>query len=256
MCRWLSYRGDPVFLEEYLFDQDHSLIVQSLQARKAVTTTNGDGFGVGWYGTRPEPGLFREILPAWNDSNLKTLAHHIESSLFFAHVRASTGTATTRSNCHPFALGRWMFMHNGQIGGFERIRRRFENALSDDMYRHRGGTTDSEAMFLHFMEGLNDNGPKESLEAMIRRVLDLLERDGIDDPFRMTVAISDGATLYAARYSTDDRPPSLYYRQRSNDVLVVSEPLDDRHHSWVMLPPGSFLACDAAGDITVKALSV
>ncbi|MBP0575268.1 class II glutamine amidotransferase, partial [Mycobacterium tuberculosis] len=83
------------------------------------------------YGDRSEPGLYREVLPAWSDENLKHLVHQIRSPLFFAHVRAATGTATTRANCHPFAHGRHLFMHNGQIGGYGRVRRRLEQRLPD-----------------------------------------------------------------------------------------------------------------------------
>ncbi|TIV89652.1 MAG: class II glutamine amidotransferase, partial [Mesorhizobium sp.] len=67
----------------------------------------------------------------------------IKSGLFLAHVRASTGGATSRMNCHPFISGRWSFMHNGQIGGFEKIRRALENSLCDAVFDQREGTTDS-----------------------------------------------------------------------------------------------------------------
>ena len=70
-------------------------------------------------------------LPAWNDANLKSLSHQIRSSLFLAHVRASTGTATARQNCHPFSNEQWMFMHNGQIGGYDRLRRTLESMIDD-----------------------------------------------------------------------------------------------------------------------------
>jgi glutamine amidotransferase len=131
MCRWLAYTGRPLYLEDFLFKPENSLINQSLHARKAHTATNGDGFGVGWYGDRQEPGLFRDIRPAWNDENLRSIAEQIRTGHFFAHVRASTGTSISRANCHPFQHERWMFMHNGQIGGYGRIRRRVE-ALIDD----------------------------------------------------------------------------------------------------------------------------
>jgi predicted glutamine amidotransferase len=105
MCRWLTYCGAPIYLDKVLFEPQNSLINQSLHARHSHVTTNGDGFGVGWYGERGVPGVYRDILPAWNDHNLKSLSHQIRSGLFLAHVRASTGTATARSNCHPFAHG-------------------------------------------------------------------------------------------------------------------------------------------------------
>ena len=115
MCRWLAYSGPPIFLEALVFEPENSLCSQSLQALESKSPTNGDGFGIGWYDHREEPGLFREVLPAWNDDNLRSLAAQIRSGLFFGHVRASTGTVTNRSNCHPFRHGRWMFMHNGMI---------------------------------------------------------------------------------------------------------------------------------------------
>ena len=118
MCRWLSYSGAPIFLEKLIFEPEFSLIAQSLHARKAAVATNGDGFGVGWYGERPYPGLYRDIRPAWNDDNLRNMSEQIRSRLFLAHVRHSTGTAIARMNCHPFRHGKWLFMHNGQIGGY------------------------------------------------------------------------------------------------------------------------------------------
>ena len=54
MCRWLAYSGSPVLLDEVLFKTDHSLIDQSLRALDTSTTTNGDGFGIGWYGERSD----------------------------------------------------------------------------------------------------------------------------------------------------------------------------------------------------------
>ena len=126
MCRWIAYRGETTAFEHYVTEPEHSLVTQSLRALEATTGTNGDGFGLGWYGDHPEPGLYREVRPAWSDENLRYLCRHLHSHLFFAHVRAATGTAVTRQNCHPFACGRWMFMHNGFIGSWNRLRRKVE----------------------------------------------------------------------------------------------------------------------------------
>src|SRR3981081_1541312 len=127
MCRWIAYRGETITLERYVTAPAHSLVVQSMRALEGNASTNGDGFGLGWYDAQDaEPGLYREVRPAWSDENLRHLCRHIRSHLFFAHVRASTGTPTTRPNCHPFAFGRWLFMHNGQVGDWSLIRRRVE----------------------------------------------------------------------------------------------------------------------------------
>src|SRR5262245_45320303 len=118
MCRWIAYRGETIPLEQYVTAPAHSLVVQSQRALESTASTNGDGFGMGWYGEHAEPGLYREVRPAWSDENLRYLCRHIRSHLYFAHVRASTGTPITRPNCHPFACGRWLFMHNGLIGNW------------------------------------------------------------------------------------------------------------------------------------------
>ncbi len=107
----------------------NSLIDQSLAAKQSETTTNGDGFGIGWYGSRDEPGIYRDVRPAWNDANLRTLAAQIESRLFFAHIRAATGTAVQRTNCHPFRYRNWLFVHNGGIVGFPDIKRELVLAI-------------------------------------------------------------------------------------------------------------------------------
>ena len=126
MCRWIAYKGKPIYLDALVATPERSLIAQSMCAAEAKVTTNGDGFGVGWYGARDLPGLYREVRPAWSDENLRSLCYQVSSSLFFAHVRASTGPATARANCHPFAVGRWMFMHNGQVGNYCAVKRRLD----------------------------------------------------------------------------------------------------------------------------------
>jgi predicted glutamine amidotransferase len=102
MCRWVAYAGPEIYLEDLVFHQEHSIVSQSLAANQSSWVTNGDGFGVAWYTQRTTPGLFKDVLPAWNDSNLRSLAAHIRTKLFFAHVRATTGTAVNRSNCLLF----------------------------------------------------------------------------------------------------------------------------------------------------------
>jgi len=241
MCRWLAYAGEPVFLEDLICKPVHSLVEQSLCANEAKTPTNGDGFGIGWYGRRPEPGLYREVLPAWNDANLRSLASQIEAGLFFAHVRASTGTGSSRPNCHPFAHGRWLFMHNGQVGGYLQLRRRLESLIPDRFYDCREGTTDSEVLFyLLFANGLEDD-PVGALSRTLAQVTGVMEEAGVTDPLRFTAALSDGRSVYAVRHASDQAPPSLYWRQGEDSgegraVSIVSEPFE-QPETWRSVPP-------------------
>jgi predicted glutamine amidotransferase len=153
-----------------LLKPSNSLIDQSLDCRQGKTRTNGDGFGIGWYGSRSEPGLYREVLPAWNDCNLRALARQIKSPLFFAHVRASTGTETARLNCHPFSYGKWLFMHNGKIGGYDLCRRQLESLLCDELFKDRLGSTDSELFFLLLIQNGLESDPAAALSGTIRQI--------------------------------------------------------------------------------------
>src|SRR5215203_2211605 len=157
MCRWIDYRGDTIPVSHYVTEPAHSLVSQSIQALESTASTNGDGFGLGWYDHHPEPGLYREIRPAWSDENLRYLCRHLQSHLYFAHVRAATGTPITRQNCHPFACGGWLFMHNGFVGGWPLLRRRIDALIPDELFPARVGTPDSEAHFLAILgAGMQD----------------------------------------------------------------------------------------------------
>ena len=118
MCRWMAWLGQPVLMDELLFKTQHGIVDQSLHSRMGAEPTNGDGFGLGWYGDGDGPAVYRSVAPAWWDANLRELAAHIESPLFLAHVRAAIGSPVQETNCHPFRHGRWLFVHNGFIADF------------------------------------------------------------------------------------------------------------------------------------------
>ncbi len=252
MCRFLAYQGEPILMETLVAAPCHSLIHQSLHASESKTETNGDGFGLGWYGERPAPGLYRELRPAWSDENLRSIAGQVRSGLFFAHVRAATGTATTRANCHPFVQGRWMFMHNGQVGGWPSVRRRVEAMIPDALYEHRTGTTDSEAIFLAaFARGL-ERDPIGAMRATLAEVQALMAASGVDEPLRFTAALTDGESVWGYRWSTDARPPTLYYKPMSEGLLLVSEPIDEGA-GWLEVPRGGTLVARPGEAVRVEA---
>ena len=256
MCRWAAYLGPELYLEEVVTAPRHSLIAQSHHAREAKTATNGDGFGVAWYGERTEPGLYRDILPAWSDANLKSLCRQIRSGLFLAHVRAATGGATSRANCHPFVSGRWSFMHNGQIGEFERLRRMLEAGLSDATYAEIQGATDSEILFLMMVEEGLDHDPRAATERAVARVIAAARRAGVEPFIRLTAALADGERLLAIRYATDALAPTLYTAEvcAAGGRCLVSEPFDRDAGGWLPVPPSSFVTLTRDG-MTVQAFT-
>jgi predicted glutamine amidotransferase len=239
MCRWIAYRGETIPLSHYVTEPAHSLINQSIQALESTAGTNGDGFGLGWYDHHPEPGLYREIRPAWSDENLRYLCRHLQSHLFFAHVRAATGTPVTRPNCHPFACKGWLFMHNGFVGGWPRLRRRVEALIPDELFPSRVGTTDSEALFLAIL-GTGMDDPIAATGRVLEAVSEMV--DEAKEPLRFTAALSNGRDLYAFRYAVNDAANTLYYRETLHELLVVSEPVDRDHSRWIAVPDHSVLS--------------
>src|SRR3954468_15592003 len=147
MCRWVAYFGNPIHPEALLYETQHSLVEQSRSDRLAGGQPNADGVGLGWYGEREEPGLYRSVAPAWGDRNLREIASQVRSPLFLAHIRAATGTPVEQTNCHPFRHGRWLFMHNGFIDGYLDLRRELLLAVEPSIFAGIAGTTDSELMF-------------------------------------------------------------------------------------------------------------
>ncbi len=255
MCRFLAYQGEPILIETLVCAPCHSLVHQSLHASEGKTETNGDGFGMGWYGERPEPGLYREVRPAWSDENLRSLASQVRSGLFFAHVRASTGTATTRANCHPFSAGGMMFMHNGQVGDWARVRRRVEAMIPDSVYDERTGTTDSEAIFLAALARGLTADPIAAIAATLADIRGLMDQAGIAAPLRFTAALTDGTRLWAFRWASDNRPATLYWRQDAHGLVVVSEPIDGATGGWTAVPPGAALVSDASRTVRLATLT-
>jgi predicted glutamine amidotransferase len=245
MCRWIAYRGEPTALERYVTSPAHSLVEQSMRALESTAATNGDGFGLGWYADLPDPGVYREVRPAWSDDNLRNLCRHIRSHLFFAHVRATTGTAVTRPNCHPFVSGPWMFMHNGVIGDWSQIRRPVEAMIPDDLYPTRLGTTDSEAVFLAIMGAGGADDPVGATTRVLDVLTDLVNSGARRDPLRFTSALTDGKDLYAFRYAVNDNANTLYYRAAGDEVVIVSEPLDKDRSIWTPVPANHVLIARA-----------
>jgi predicted glutamine amidotransferase len=258
MCRWLAYSGSPVLLSDVLYTPIRSFIDQSLHSELGAETTNGDGFGIGWYDGRETPGVFRGTEPAWNDANLREVSEHVTSPLFFAHIRAAIGSSVQQTNCHPFRYGKWLWMHNGFIDGFAKVKRDMAFAVDPSLYPLIGGTTDTELLFyLAVTFGLEDD-PVRAVARAVGFVEARGREAGIDYPFQGTIVTSDGHSLWAFRYSSQGKSRTLFFtrdvptlREQYPDVpvmqkvsddtrLVVSEPIGNLPGAWLEIPEASY----------------
>ena len=254
MCRWMAWLGQPLLIEELLFKSQHGIVDQSLHARMGAEPTNGDGFGLGWYGVGDGPGVYRSVSPAWGDPNLRELAAHLESPLFMAHVRAAIGSPVQETNCHPFRHGRWLFVHNGFIADFHLLRRDLMLAIDPDLFAAVEGSTDSEVVFhLALTLGLEED-PIGALERTVGLIEETASRHGTENAVQASFGLSDGDTLWAVRYASDGSARSLFAsadvdairhlhpdnerlgRLTPDDRLIVSEPFSDLPGLWQEIP--------------------
>lgn len=255
MCRWLAYTGNPVQLETVLFRAQHSLIDQSLHSRLGQTTTNGDGFGIGWYGHPTDlPFRYRCMQPAWSDRNLREAARAIHSPLFVAHIRAATDTPAQETNCHPFRYGRWLFMHNGLVRKYPAVRRDLMMAIDPELFPSIEGSTDSEVLFYLALTFGLELEPVTALERMVGFVEATGHRYDIEQPLNMTVCATDGEQIISVRYSSEKDSRSLFHSSSFKQLhelyphdrrilaagddafLVLSEPLVDLPDWWKEIP--------------------
>lgn len=280
MCRFVLYKGPRLTLASLITEPAHSLINQSTHSRESEEPLNGDGFGIAWYSPQIslEPAVFRSITPAWNNMNLLNLARVTEAETVLAHVRAATrGQPVTELNCHPFAHGPYAFMHNGDVGGFHRLRRALLSELSEPAFTAIAGSTDSEHLFALFLDEISraprgDRGDTlaAALAAAVRRLLALQRKLAIEDHNYLNVAVTDGHAAAALRFTTDkaENAASLYIhtgRRYECDggvcrmiepeagkgaVIVSSEPLS-ADGGWQMIPPNHIVVIgeDRTADI-------
>ena len=250
MCRWMAWLGQPVLIDELLFKTPHGIVDQSLHARMGAEPTNGDGIGLGWYGSGEGPALYRSIAPAWSDANLRELAAHIESPLFFTHVRAAIGSPVQETNCHPFRHGRWLFVHNGYVDDFNELRRDLMLAVDAALFSDVHGSTDTEVVFhLALTHGLEED-PIGALERTVGLIEATARERGRPPLVQGTFGVSDGTCLWAVRYATEGPARSLFAsadvdtikrlypdnpraaRLSPDDRVVVSEPFSDLPGVW------------------------
>ena len=265
MCRWMGWLGQDVLIDELLFKTQHGIVDQSLHSRMGAETTNGDGFGMGWYGAGDGPGVYHSVKPAWGDANLRELAGHIESPLFLAHVRAAIGSPVQETNCHPFRHGQWLFVHNGYIADFHLLRRDLMLAIEPAQFADVQGSTDTEVVFhLALTLGL-ESDPIDALERTIGLIEATAAKHDVAAPVQGTFGVSDGTSLWAVRYATVGPARSLFasadvgsvkrlhpenprlQRLSEGDRLIVSEPFADLPGVWQEIPEATAVCARRGG---------
>ena len=258
MCRFTLYLGPPIRLSSFLFESEHSLVAQSSKSRERADPLNGDGFGVGWYASElsAEPAVFRSITPAWNNRNLQGLSRVVTSGCVLGHVRAATHAGgVNEANCHPFRYRELLFMHNGDVARFPKLRRALLDSVGDAAFENVFGSTDSEHVFALMIDELEHSAESTgaerlatALERALWRVIALSERHAGDEACYLNMALSDGEHAVAVRFSTDleHGPESLYYHYGRSHLPLHGRPQGEAAEDQALFVSSERLSSDAS----------
>jgi predicted glutamine amidotransferase len=253
MCPWMAWSGQSAPMEELLFNTRRPLMGRPPGALRSEP----GGFGLGWYGSEGEPEVYRGLSATWDDEELRRIAAETESAVFLAHIRSGSDAAVDEADTHPFQHGRWLFVHNGQLGGFETVRDELTRAIDPAIVSNVRGSTDSEVLFhLALTFGLEDD-PVGGLERAVGYVETVAASHGVDRAVQASMGLSDGESIWAVRYSTRGSSPTLYssgdihavqmlypdnprlQRLREGDHIIVSEPLANLAGAWDPVAEGT-----------------
>lgn len=218
MCRALLYLGQPVLLDNLLFQPDSALVRQSYMP-KMLHMLNLAGFGMrAWDPGSHDAGTpfsyASDSLPVF-DRNLKNLAAKVAAGCVLAHVRGvaySTQVEISLQNVHPFQFPGvpLTLAHNGDLARFAELRPRLASHVRPELARQVRGTTDSEWIYALVVSQLEaphvpPTGPE--LVAAVTRALAIIREEraklGIDVSSSVNLFVTDGRQVAAARYCFD-----------------------------------------------------
>src|SRR5919198_4533553 len=219
MCRMLAYLGEPLLVQDLLYETDNSLVRQSYGPRMMYAFLNLAGFGMqAWDPTslRPEdPFTYRSTtLPSF-DRNLRFISSKLAPTCLVAHVRGvswSSDVVVADTNLHPFRFvgARVVLAHNGHLREFARMRYALLEHVRPELARRIEGTTDSEWIYAMILSQLDDPyGVPETRELadatanalrILRRVRATHE---IDTSSPVNLCVSSGRSVVATRVSFD-----------------------------------------------------
>jgi len=218
MCRALLYLGQPVLLDNLLFQPDSALVRQSYMP-KMLHMLNLAGFGMrAWDPGSADAAMpfayASDSLPVF-DRNLKNLATKVRAGCVLAHVRGvaySTQVEISLQNVHPFQFAGvpLTLAHNGDLARFAELRPRLAAHVRPELARQVRGTTDSEWIYALLVSQLRDPAmaPEgDELTRAIARTLEIIREErarlAIDTSSSVNLFVTDGRQVAAVRYCFD-----------------------------------------------------
>ncbi len=218
MCRALAYLGQPVLLDNLLYQPDSALVKQSFMP-KMLHLLNLAGFGMkAWDRGSPDPhkpySYASTALPVF-DRNLKALAEKIHPTCVLGHVRGvayNTEVEISLQNVHPFQFPgvRLALAHNGDLARFAEMKPHLLEFIGPEIADLIRGTTDSEWIYALIVSQLTDPrgaGAADDLVRAVDRAFGIIRkvrvRLGIATSSSVNLFLTTGEQIAAVRYCFD-----------------------------------------------------
>ncbi|TAK85476.1 MAG: class II glutamine amidotransferase [Betaproteobacteria bacterium] len=218
MCRALLYLGEPVVLDDLLFQPDSALVKQTYMP-KMLHLLNLAGFGMrAWDPSSRHPEVpfsyASDSLPVF-DRNLKGLAEKIAAPCVLAHVRGvpySTRVEIAPHNAHPFQFAGvpLALAHNGDLARFAEMKPLLMAHVKPHFAAQIRGTTDSEWIYALVVSALENPHARpqagelhEAVAHALRVLREARAKLGIATASPVNLFLADGVQLAAARYCFD-----------------------------------------------------
>jgi len=251
VCRIAAYIGEETKIENIVYNFPHNLEVQSYAPKELIAgNVNLDGFGCAWYNREVDlqPAKYATLLPIWADYNFPTIARATKSEVIFAAVRNATPPFPNElSSVQPLVLENHLFVHNGSIFEYEKIRRTLENDLPDKYFNMISSRSDSALLFAAFIWQFSElEEGKKSISAALINTLHWLgtHLSESDRSANLNIGVSDGVEVVFIRHEIRGECNSLYYNSShetlAGGTLVASEALDE-DAGWTVIPENSML---------------
>ena len=266
MCRLYGFRGSaPTKVDCSLVRAQNALLAQSRKDRRGVS--NADGWGIGFY-ENGRPAVEKCDTAAFRDLRFSEIAERVSARTVLAHVRKATVGRTSSANTHPFSYGVWTLAHNGTLTAFDKVAPSLESEIGPELLGARGGTTDTELIFVWLLgrmaqKGIAADAPcrdRERLLAVfgeaVRSLAAMSDRTGVEKPAKLNLLLTDGRNLVASRWGNTlyrvtregvrdceicGRP---HVEPRWTDgyraAAVASEPITGE--PWEVVPEGSIVS--------------
>ena len=177
--------------------------------------------------------IYKEPLRACDSTFLQSILDSLPpQQQMLAHIRFATVGEIRPQNCHPFTgtddSGReWTLAHNGTV---------FTGKFNYQYYKKQSGDTDSERLFLAFLDDMNEHLRKGILPERERfqAVSDFIARTAPRN--KLNLIIYDGDLLYVHKNLQN----TLYYKRTPLGILFSTQPLDPL--DWNPFPVAQVIA--------------